>query len=77
MYLNLWKRLVDNPIKSTSVNFNSTLTGLSAPCLIEIFGICKGSIGIKLMPLWPAIPILVSRKNDEGTKRKSNVKKKQ
>lgn len=44
----------DNPIKSESVNFNSILTGLLAPCLILMLGICSGSIGIKLMPLCPS-----------------------
>lgn len=50
----LVKRCDVNPVKSTSVNFNSTFTGLSAPCLIKMLGICNGSIGIKLMPLWPS-----------------------
>lgn len=44
----------DNPTKSTSLNANSIFTGLSSPCLIEILGMCNGSTGIKLMPLWPA-----------------------
>lgn len=45
----------DNPIKSTLVNFNSILTGESAPCLIPMLGIWSGSIGIKAIPECPPI----------------------
>lgn len=54
-YSILVKRNSVNPIKSTSVNFNSTFTGLSAPCLIRMLGMCNGSIFIKLMPLCPTL----------------------
>lgn len=54
----LAKRWSVNPIKSTSLNFNSMLTGLSAPCLISIFGMCNGSMGSKLMPLCPSLPLI-------------------
>lgn len=46
-------RQLDNPIKSTSLNFNSIFTGLMAPCLIPIFGMWSGSIGIILIPGCP------------------------
>lgn len=55
LYLILVKWNSDNPIKLTSLNFNSILTGLSAPCLIDILGMWSGSIGIKLMPLCPSL----------------------
>lgn len=55
VYLILVNLNSDNPFRSTSVNFNSILTGLSAPCLIDILGMWSGSIGIKLIPLWPSI----------------------
>lgn len=44
----------DSPIKSTSLNFNSIFTGDSAPCLIPMLGMWRGSIGIKFIPLCPS-----------------------
>lgn len=38
---------------------SSIFTGLSAPCLMEIFGMISGSIGIRLIPLCPG-----SKEND-------------
>lgn len=53
-YLILVNLKSDNPVKSTLVNFSSMLTGLSAPCLIDILGMWSGSMGIKLIPLCPS-----------------------
>lgn len=56
-YLILVNLKLDNPVKSTSVNFNSILTGLSAPCLIDILGTWSGSMGIRLIPWCPTFII--------------------
>lgn len=52
--VSLVKWAFDSPIKSTSLNFNSIFTGDSAPCLIPMLGIWRGSIGIKFIPLCPS-----------------------